>query len=124
MARAVMPIGWHAAGTQHPGKSRRPAVPGGHGRACFDRAKHIAVESAAERTTAAGDSAHVCQGLAVDARLTLEIVDRDVAVIPRQPGSDAETLGQLDHALLGKPCLGGGAVFPQVDTSGPAIAVK
>src|SRR5262245_27045007 len=73
---------------------------------------------------AAGDSAHVCQGLAVDARLTLEIVDRDVAVIPRQPGSDAETLGQLDHALLGKPCLGGGAVFPQVDTSGPAIAVK
>src|SRR5262245_66297820 len=67
-------------------------------------------------------SAHVSQGLAVDTRLALQIVDRDV--IPREPGADAEALGQLDQALLGEPGFGVGAVFPEVDTSGPGRAVE
>src|SRR5262249_6218095 len=92
-------------------------------RACFDHVKHIAPDVAAVRATSA-DSAHLRQRLAVDARLALQIVDRDVAVIPGEPGSDAEALGQLDHALLGEPCLGVASAFPEVDTPGPGIAVE
>ena len=71
----------------------------------------------------------VCSGrfserLTVDPRLALHIVDRDVGVIPGEPGPDAEALGLVRYAFLGEPRLGGSAAVPEVDTSGPSIAIE
>jgi hypothetical protein len=69
-------------------------------------------------------SARFSKRLAVDSRLAPLIVDRDVGVIPCEPGSDAEALGQVDYAFLGEPRLGGSAAVPEIDTSGSGIAVE
>src|SRR5262245_33498744 len=72
----------------------------------------------------ASHSARFGARLAVDPRLALQIVDRDMGVVPREPGSNAKALGQLNDAILGEPCLGGGAAVPEVDAPGPSVAVE
>ena len=69
-------------------------------------------------------SARFGECLAVDQRLALQIVDRDVGVVPREPGSNAKALRQLNHAILSEPRLGARAALPEVDAAGAAVAVE
>jgi len=100
--------GWQDGAPRHGHKARtRPAV------ACRPHALRAVVRSARFR-----------ERLAVDPRLALQIVDRDVGVVPREPGSNAEALGQVDDTILGEPRLGGCAALPEVDAPAAGVAIE
>src|SRR5262249_4094295 len=80
--------------------------------------------SAAEGIASPGDSTCFRQRFAVNARLAVQIVDRDVGVVPSEPRSDAEAPGQLDYPIFGEPSLGQSAGFPKVDATSACIAVE
>src|SRR5579871_4169685 len=64
------------------------------------------------------------QGVPIHARLALEIVDRDVRVVPGQARTNAEALGEFGDLALGEPRLGRLPVLPEIDTSRAGIAVQ
>src|SRR5438552_350505 len=74
--------------------------------------------------TSVGCSARFRQRLAVDPRLALQIVDRDVGVVPSKPRPDAEAPSQVLDTIFGEPSLGQGAGVPKVDATGAGIAVE
>src|SRR5689334_8942366 len=76
-----------------------------------------------ERKVAAR-SAGFGECLAVDSRLTLQVIDGDVGVVPGEPGSNAKAAGQFNDALLSEPCLGASAALPEVDAPGAAVTVE
>jgi hypothetical protein len=69
-------------------------------------------------------SGHAGERLAVDPRLALWVVNRDVGVVPGEARPRAEAPREFGYALLREPVFRGRAAFPQVDATGAGVAIE
>src|SRR5581483_6234216 len=64
------------------------------------------------------------QDVPVHPRLALEVIDRDMRIVPGQARANPEAFGELGDLAFGEPRLGRLPVLPEIDAAGAGIAVE